>query len=39
VLTHDRYFAKLPDLLAVMSLCLDAWRRPNPVLRCLCCAI
>ena len=35
--THNRYFATLTELLEVVNLCFDAWRRPNPVLRRLCC--
>ncbi|MGA7823974.1 MAG: IS630 family transposase [Steroidobacteraceae bacterium] len=37
--THNRYFATLPELLEVVDVCFDAWRRPNPVLRRLCCII
>ena len=37
--THNRYFATLAELLQVVSACFDAWRRPNPVLRRLCCII
>jgi transposase len=37
--THNRYFATLPEVLNVVSACFDAWRRPNRVLRRLCCII
>jgi len=35
--THNRYFATLPEVLSVVNDCFDAWRRPNRVLRRLCC--
>jgi transposase len=35
--THNRYFATLAELLSVVSTCFDAWRRPNRILRRLCC--
>jgi hypothetical protein len=34
---HNRYFATLAELLEVVNLCFDAWRRPNPRPRRLCC--
>ncbi len=37
--THNRYFATLTELLELVNLCFDAWPRPNPVLRRLCCII
>lgn len=37
--THNRYFATLNEVLEVVSACFDAWRRPNRVLRRLCCII
>ena len=35
--THNRYFATLPDVLLAVETCFDRWRRPNQVLRRLCC--
>ena len=35
--THNRYFATLPDVLKAVNACFDRWRRPNKVLRRLCC--
>lgn len=35
--THNRYFATLPDVLKAVNTCFDRWRRPNTVLRRLCC--
>ena len=35
--THNRYFATLPDVLKAVNACFDQWRRPNAVLRRLCC--
>ena len=37
--THNRYFATLAEVLDVVNSCFDAWRRPNPILRRLCCII
>ncbi len=37
--THNRYFATLGELLAAVEECFDPWRKPNPVLRRLCCII
>jgi transposase len=35
--THNHYFATLPDVLKAVNACFDRWRRPNNVLRRLCC--
>lgn len=35
--THNRYFAALPDVLMAVNACFDRWRRPNKILRRLCC--
>lgn len=35
--THNRYFATLGEVVHAVNTCLDRWRRPNEVLRCLCC--
>ena len=35
--THNRYFAMLPEVLLAVNACFDRWRRPNQVLRRLCC--
>ena len=35
--THNRYFATLPEVLKAVTACFDRWRRPNEVLRRLCC--
>ena len=35
--THNRYFATLTDVLLAVNAGFDRWRRPNPVLRRLCC--
>ncbi len=37
--THNRYFATLGAVLHAVNACLDRWRRPNAVLRRLCCII
>lgn len=37
--THNRYFATLPEVLKAVNACFDRWRRPNKVLRRLCCII
>jgi transposase len=35
--THNRYFATLGEVLQAVNACFDSWRRPNAVLRRLCC--
>lgn len=35
--THNRYFATLAEVLLAVNACFDRWRRPNKVLRRLCC--
>lgn len=35
--THNRYFATLHEVLLAVNACFDRWRRPNQVLRRLCC--
>ena len=35
--THNRYFATLDEVLRAVNACFDRWRRPNPILRRLCC--
>lgn len=35
--THNRYFATLGEVLQAVNVCFDLWRRPNQVLRRLCC--
>jgi transposase len=35
--THNRYFATLGEVLHAVNACFDRWRRPNAVLRRLCC--
>jgi len=35
--THNRYFATLDELVTAVSEQFDRWRRPNAVLRRLCC--
>jgi len=37
--THNRYFTTLVEVLSVVNTCFDAWRRPNRILRRLCCII
>jgi transposase len=37
--THNRYFATLEDLIQAVSIRFRRWRRPNAVLRRLCCII
>jgi transposase len=37
--THNRYFATLAEVLKVVNACFDTWRRPNRILRRLCCII
>ena len=34
--THNRYFADLEELQTAVESCLNAWRKPNSVLRRLC---
>lgn len=35
--THNRYFPTLDGVLDAVNTCFDRWRRPNEVLRRLCC--
>lgn len=35
--THNRYFPTLEDAAKAVNACFDRWRRPNRVLRRLCC--
>jgi len=35
--THNRYFATLGEVLQALNACFDRWRRPNAVLKRLCC--
>jgi transposase len=35
--THNRYFPTLEEVLNAINACFDRWRRPNSVLRRLCC--
>jgi transposase len=37
--THNRYFPLLSDVLDAVNTCFRRWRRPNEVLRRLCCII
>ena len=37
--THNQYFPKLENLTAAVSQQMQAWKKPNPVLRRLCCII
>jgi transposase len=37
--THNRYFATLVEVLGAVNTCFDRWRKPNSVLRRLCCII
>ena len=37
--THNRYFATLEALIRAVSIQFQRWRRPNAVLRRLCCII
>ena len=37
--THNRYFPTLEQVLQAVNVCFDRWRRPNPILRRLCCII
>lgn len=36
---HNRYFASLAHVLEAVNTCFDGWRKPNKVLRRLCCII
>jgi transposase len=35
--THNRYFPALEEVLDAVNTCFDRWRRPNRILRRLCC--
>jgi transposase len=35
--THNRYFPTLEEVLDAVNTCFDRWRRPNRILRRLCC--
>lgn len=35
--THNRYFPTLEEVLEAVNVCFDRWRRPNRILRRLCC--
>lgn len=35
--THNRYFPKLEQVIEAVNTCFNRWRRPNSVLRRLCC--
>ena len=37
--THDRYFPILEQVVETVNACFDRWRRPNSILRRLCCII
>ena len=37
--THNRYFQTLEHILDAVNPCFDAWRKPNRILRRLCCII
>jgi transposase len=37
--THNRYFPKLQQVLEAVNGCFNSWRKPNAVLRRLCCII
>jgi transposase len=37
--THNRYFPKLQQVLEAVNGCFNRWRKPNAVLRRLCCII
>ena len=37
--THNRYFPTLEEVRVAVNVCFDRWRRPNPILRRLCCII
>jgi len=39
IATHNRYFAKLWQLVATVVRCFERWRKPNRVLHRLCCNI
>uniref|UniRef100_UPI003F84911F transposase n=1 Tax=Cupriavidus ulmosensis TaxID=3065913 RepID=UPI003F84911F len=34
---HNRYFATLAEVLPAVDACFQYWKRPNEVLRRLCC--
>ncbi|MGE8451066.1 MAG: transposase, partial [Pseudomonadales bacterium] len=36
---HNRYFATLVEVLSAVDACFQQWKRPNEVLRRLCCII
>lgn len=35
--THNRYFPTLGEVLKAINVCFNHWRRPNAILRRLCC--
>lgn len=35
--THNRYFPTLGEVLQAVNVCFSRWRRPNTILRRLCC--
>jgi transposase len=35
--THNRYFPTLEEVLQAVNACFDRWRKPNRILRRLCC--
>lgn len=35
--THNRYFPTLAEVLRAVNACFNRWRRPNQILRRLCC--
>ena len=37
--THNRYFPALGEVLKAVNACFNRWRRPNAILRRLCCII
>ena len=37
--THNRYFPILEHVVETVNACFDRWRRPNSILRRLCCII
>ena len=37
--THNRYFPILEQVVETVNACFDRWRRPNSILRRLCCII
>jgi len=36
---HNQYFATLAEVLSAVDACFQHWKRPNEVLRGLCCII